>query len=116
MNLEELAAACGMDLEATLKRFSGNEGLLLRFVKKFAGDTTFEQLKEAVAQEDYPKIETTAHTLKGVAGNLGFQELFACSDQIVKAVRAGEYDQVGDLFLKDQEIYQGILAAIEKLN
>lgn len=41
MNLEEAMTTAGVDYEITLNRFSNNEKLLEKFVRKFPGDATF---------------------------------------------------------------------------
>lgn len=91
-----------------LRRFSGNEGIFLKFLKRFPDEPTFADLQKAAAENDFAKIETTAHTLKGIAGNLGINSVFDTSADLVNAVRAKEYDKVPGLFEKLSQTYNNI--------
>lgn len=115
MNIEQAAQKIDWDLEGTLKRFSNNRTLLERFVRKFPADPTFGRLKQAVEQADYSEVETLAHTLKGVAGNLGFRELFEGSAALVNAVRSGQTGDIGPLWEREQQAYQNVLSTIEQI-
>ena len=47
----------GIDVNEALGRFMGNEGLLERFLKKFAEDENYEKLKEAVKDGRVPHVK-----------------------------------------------------------
>lgn len=115
MKLEELAVQLQMDLNGTMARFGGSRALLLRFLKKFLQDTTYAALQEAVAAGDHAAVERTAHTLKGVAANLGLEPLRAGSDALVTAERTGRQDEVPALFAALSADYQAAQAAISAL-
>jgi HPt (histidine-containing phosphotransfer) domain-containing protein len=87
MTYEEALQEIGVDISVILNRFSGNNGLMEKFVRKFPQDNTFNELKAAIAAKKYDDIETTAHTLKGVSGNLGFTELYTQSAALITAIR-----------------------------
>lgn len=109
--LEELCA----DVQGTLHRFSGNRGLLKKFMLKFPQDATFEKLSAAVAQGDYEAVETTAHTLKGVAANLGFVRLYEACGDLVQAVRQGQYETISALFELTKEEYEKIVSCLTRV-
>ena len=115
MNLEELAGTIQMDLQGTLARFGGSRALLVRFLKKFPQDTTFETLKEAVAAGDGATVERAAHTLKGVAANLGLELVRAGSDALVTAVRTGRQAEIPALFETLRADYEAAGTAIAAL-
>lgn len=115
MNLEELAGMLNMDLAGTLARFGGSRALMVRFLKKFPQDTTFETLKAAVAAGDHETIERAAHTLKGVAANLGLEPVRASSDALVLAVRSGRASEIPALFDVLRTDYETASAAIAVL-
>lgn len=115
MKLEEAAAAYQWNIEETRRRFSNNEMLLRKFLQKFPSDQTFHKLEEAVKQEDYAAIETAAHTLKGVAGNLGFTALYDQSAALVLAVRQKELEQIEPLFRQIETEYQRVLTAMKQI-
>ena len=113
MTLQEFAQKSNMELTATISRFGGNEGMLVKFLKKFGQDQTYEELVTAVAQEDYPTVERSAHTLKGVAANLGLEDIRKKSDLIVGAVRNSQYDQISGLYEQLKVCYE---QTVENLN
>jgi HPt (histidine-containing phosphotransfer) domain-containing protein len=113
MTLQEFAETSNMELTATISRFGGNEGMLVRFLKKFGQDKTYEELVTAVGQEDYSTVERAAHTLKGVAANLGLEDIRFRSDLIVGAVRSGQYDKIPAFF---QELKDGYEQTVENLD
>lgn len=97
MNLLELDSHIEIDLQGALARFGGMQPMYTKYLKRFVEEPTYAQMLEAVANKDFKEIETTAHTLKGIVGNLGLTALFQGFDNIVKAVRAGENDKAIEL-------------------
>lgn len=87
MKVRELTQYLEIDVEGSLARFAGMEPLYAKFLKKFPEDKTFDALTEAMEKRDWKAIETAAHTLKGICGNLGLTGLYEKSDALVKAVR-----------------------------
>ncbi|MDB5896236.1 MAG: hypothetical protein JWQ88_3767, partial [Rhodoferax sp.] len=67
----------GIDLVLGLKRATGKRSLYGRLLHKFAeGQTdTVERVRQALAAGDDGLAERLAHTLRGVAGNIGATEL-----------------------------------------
>lgn len=98
MTNQDILIAAGVDYEKTLKRFSGNAALLERFARKFPTDPSFSQLDEAMAEKRYEDAEHAAHTLKGVAGNLGFQRLSELSGDVVEELRTGAFAEAETRF------------------
>lgn len=90
MDMQELFARLGIDRQACLDRFSGNEGLYLRFLLRFPQDPTWEQLCQAWEAGDTAEEERAAHTLKGIAANLGLGAVYTSSAALVEALRAGQ--------------------------
>lgn len=111
MKLEQAADSLKMDLKTTLSRFGGQEQLLMRFLTRLPGDPTFRQLEE----KDWKMVEMSAHTLKGVAANLGLEELrFAC-DAVVVAVRQGRTEQLPQLMPAVREAFESACRIIGQL-
>ncbi|GAB3186831.1 response regulator [Hydrogenophaga aquatica] len=67
----------GLDTGAGLRRMAGNAGLYLAMLRKFvAGQADAdERIACAMEQGDWDTAERLAHSLRGVAGNLGAVEL-----------------------------------------
>lgn len=94
MEIQQICSLLEIDWQACVSRFSGNEGLYRRFLFRFPQDETWEQLVRAWEQQDIPGVERGAHTLKGIAANLGLARLQADSAAVVDAVRAGRTEEL----------------------
>lgn len=105
----------GMDMDQTLARFVGNEGMLLRFLNRFPADTTFEKLEAAMAAGDAEDAFHQAHTLKGVAGNLGLGNLFESVGSVVEDLRNNRMEEARVAYPKVQEAYAQTLQVINSL-
>ncbi len=115
MKIEDAEKMLGWNVEETLKRFSGNRALYRRFLQKFPQDPTFEKLQNAVKSDDFSAVETAAHTLKGVAGNLGFSVLFTKSAELVNVVRSGETNRIHPLFAEVETEYRRVISGISAI-
>lgn len=82
----------GVDLEGGLKRVAGNKrlyrDLLLQFAAKQADAPA--QISKAIESGDQKLAERIAHTIKGVAGNIGLGQVFATAGTLEKAIRHGD--------------------------
>lgn len=75
MNLKELYDAIGGNYQETISRLP-SEGMIQKFVLKYEKDPTYAELEKALAEKDWETAFRAAHTLKGVAQNLGFESLY----------------------------------------
>lgn len=118
MNMTETLEALGVDVAATLNRFSNNAPLLEKFVRKYPQDGTFQQIIAAMNERDHRGLENAAHTLKGLAANMGFAKLSKECDVIVKALRGGEQDLdiLQTMIDNVTAEHQKIIAAIDKMD
>ncbi|WP_455616889.1 Hpt domain-containing protein [Eisenbergiella sp.] len=89
-NFKEIFVAYGVDYDATLRRFAGNMALYLRVLGMLPNDKSLEKLGAAIDRGDLDSAFEAAHTLKGVAGNLGLTPLFEAVHTIVEPLRARE--------------------------
>ena len=78
--------------DEVLERFSGSQEFMETFILKFPEDATIQAVKDSCQTEDWDKILTDVHTLKGTSGNFGFETLFNACSQVVTAIRAKDYD------------------------
>ena len=62
----------GADSDGALRRLSGNISLYQKILRMFPQDETYKQIEPALQANDWAALLAAAHTLKGVAGNLGF--------------------------------------------
>lgn len=89
-NFKTLFEAYGADYEFTMKRFLNNEAMYLKFLSKLPADPNLQRLGEALDRGDLTDAFEAAHTLKGVAGNLGLAPLYGAVGAITELLRAGE--------------------------
>jgi PAS domain S-box-containing protein len=80
----------GLDVALGLKRVLGKQPLYLSMLKKFiAGQKNAPgQITEALNADDWSTAERLAHTLKGVAGNIGASQLQAEAEELETAIKA----------------------------
>ena len=79
-----------LDIAVALKRLGGNRTLLKKLLINFADDysDTAATLRKALYSGDIEYILRTAHTIKGVAGNIG-------ADDLAEAARKLEDASIG---------------------
>ena len=106
----------GFQYEELMQRFLGNDMLANRFLKTFVDEKTYVQLCSAIEQENYQDIENLAHTLKGIAGNLGLKSIFEDSDRIVKTIRMNQYEKVQPSFEQLQQDYHQVVEVLKQLD
>lgn len=114
MTLLEAMRDAGVDVAETLRRFSGNEALLERFMRAFPQDETFAALAVAVEAAHYDEAGRLAHTLKGIAGNLGFQRLQEHCAALVLAVREDRPADVPAAFADVAAEHQVLLSLLNR--
>ena len=76
----------GADFDDVASRL-GSPALVERFAGKFVQDESFSQLEDALAAHDAKAAFRAAHTLKGVALNLGLSNLAAPAVELTEALR-----------------------------
>ena len=88
----EIPAIAGLDQANGLARVAGNRSLYLRLLQQFAEKEADlpARLGRALAAQDYDAAGRIAHSLKGVAGNIGFRALHAEAAALETAIRAGD--------------------------
>ncbi|MCL2088730.1 MAG: Hpt domain-containing protein [Oscillospiraceae bacterium] len=72
-----------------LKRLGGNKAMYLRLLGKFGDDGSCEQIIRLIKENRMTEAQQTAHTLKGVAGNLSLTALFDTVSAIEAAIKNG---------------------------
>ncbi|WP_176451950.1 response regulator [Rhodoferax sp. TH121] len=105
----------GLDTQLGLRRVMGKEVLYMSLLRKFvAGNQDgLELIADALEVGDTASAERMAHTLKGLAGNIGATELQAAMAQVERALHDQEPPtQVLDLLVQPRQLLDGLLAAL----
>jgi signal transduction histidine kinase/CheY-like chemotaxis protein/HAMP domain-containing protein len=86
---EELPVIAGLDTKDGLARVAGNRKLYLKLLRQFVEQQgpALEQVAVALAKGDISLAERLAHTLKGVAGNIGAQPVQMAAGALEKFLR-----------------------------
>jgi HPt (histidine-containing phosphotransfer) domain-containing protein len=107
----------GIDLSAALARLSGNRELLLKLLRNFRMEWSGspETVRNAVATGDLPKALHTAHTLRGVAGNLAMSAVAGAAEELERAVQREERENVPSCLKKLENALTPVLAGLERL-
>jgi PAS domain S-box-containing protein len=88
----ELPEIAGLDAAAGLRRVGGNGDLYSRLLRRFAEGQAgaAQRVREALAAGERAGAEREAHTVKGVAANLGLTGLSDLAAVLERAVREGK--------------------------
>lgn len=86
MTLSEFYNSIGESLVEVLGRL-GMESRIAKYLGLFLQDPSFNELKEAFANDDAKTAFRAAHTLKGVASNLGLNKLSTSSSELTEDLR-----------------------------
>jgi signal transduction histidine kinase/CheY-like chemotaxis protein len=89
---DALPQIAGVDVNDGLQRVAGNRklyrSLLVQFATKQADIAN--EIATALDAGDKALAERLAHTVKGVAGNLGIKDVFTAAQKLEKAIRDGD--------------------------
>ena len=110
-----LPEIAGIDLADGLRRVAGNRQLYRDLLGQFAAKqgNVANQISAALKSGDHPLAERIAHTVKGVAGNLGITEVASVAQKLEKALCDGEIN-VSALLVEFATVIGAQALAIEK--
>jgi len=92
----ELPAVAGLNTADGLLRVAGNRKLYLRLLRQFVAEQASApaRIAECLSAGDHATAERLAHTLKGVAGNLGAAAVQAAAGELEKALSSRSATQL----------------------
>jgi HPt (histidine-containing phosphotransfer) domain-containing protein len=87
----------GVDVSGGLNRVSGNARLYRQLLEQFVRkqSSAAEEIATALDEGHRALAEQRAHSLKGVAGNLGIDGIFHYAGKVERAIRESRGDLVG---------------------
>lgn len=115
MTVKECYDKIGGDYEGVLGRMMRKESLVIKFSKKFLDDESYRNLKDNLAKGNVEEAFRAAHTLKGVAQNLGFVTLYEPGSALADILRGGSMEGSEELMSQITEAYEKTVAAIKEL-
>ena len=109
----------GADVEATLKRFMGNDAIYLKFLGKFPNDPNYANLGSNMESGNFEEAYKCAHALKGVVGNLGLTPIFDNVSVLVEELRNKANADVdaaaaGEEWQKIKTVYEQFIGIINE--
>ena len=86
---EALPSIAGLDTNDGLSRVGGNRKLYVKILRQFAEQQgpALDQVADALAKGDHALAERLAHTLKGVAGNVGAAGVQSAAAALERVIR-----------------------------
>ena len=104
----------GVDIDSGLRRVLGKRELYQRLLGKFvASQGDFPaQLRAAMAANQQESAERLAHSLKGLAGNLGAMDLAAQAAALESAIKDARHDELNTLLLELEQSLATLVTAI----
>lgn len=113
MTLEECYTKLHGDYNEAQNRLM-NERLIDRFILKFPDDPSMDALREMVKAGDNAAAFRAVHTLKGVAANLAFTQLFHDASNLTEQLRSLQNSPDPELFRTLQETYGLVIRTLEE--
>lgn len=91
-----------------------SDKLITKFILKFPADPTMETLRSAVASGNREEAFRAAHTLKGVAANLAFTELFQSASFLTEQLRSLNSDPDSALVDAVEQQYALVITTLKE--
>ena len=114
MKLEEFFRCTGGSYEDAKARFQSDERII-RFLRMLPGDDSMDNLTAAVEANDPQTAFRAAHTLKGVALNLGLTALAEQSSAMTEALRGKDVMPEPAMYESVLREYRRARAALDEL-
>lgn len=104
----------GVDLASGMRRVLGKPELYRRLLDKFASGQAdvVERLRAALIEGEQESAEREAHSLKGLAGNLGAVDLAAQAAAVESAIKDACHEELGVLLAELERSLAPLIAAI----
>jgi two-component system sensor histidine kinase/response regulator len=116
-SLENLVVA-GVDIEDGLARMAGDEAFYRRILRKFNEGQTdvVHEIRAAHEANDQERAIRLAHTLKGVAGNIGARTLAETAHEVERALDKGQTQNIDTLLARVASKLDPLVSAIAALD
>ena len=114
MDLAEFYVAVGGDLNAIKARLVTEERII-KFLKMFPQDTSFSELTNSMSK-DVQTAFRMAHTLKGLALNLGLENLAKTSMELTENLRDLSFKSDSEaLYEAVKKDYETVISSLTQL-
>ena len=110
-----LMDSAGVDVDASIARFGGNEALWLKYLRRLSADDSFAAMLAAIQHNDRSALREACHTLKGISGTLGLADLYEATSAMTAAFRAETQADISAHYQAISAAYDQALALIAQL-
>ena len=110
--LEKLYSEGDGDYQNVLGRMKTPERVT-KFLGFFVKDPTYDTLKTSIDSQDWDSAFRAAHTMKGVASDMGFLKLSKAASDVTEEFRAQRYEEGVALMPEVDELYAKATEAIQ---
>ena len=114
---DQLPPLPGFDVESSLIRVGGNIKLYKKLLIKFRDDysNSFHEIQRAVKDNNLKDAERYAHTVKGVAGNIGVNKLQKIAGELEAWIRKRETERYDGILKKYSKELRKVLTTLKAL-
>lgn len=98
----------GVNVDKALERMKGNKEAYKSFLKEFFEDPDFEALQESIEARNAKDAFDYAHGLKGMAGNLGLDNVHSKISVLVEILRQGSLNGAKEAYDEVMEVCKGV--------
>ena len=104
----------GIDYADALDRVDGDGDFYKTLAMKYLENDNYNNLVSAMDVKDFDEAYKAAHALKGISGNLSFNDLFTSSAEVSDALFQGEYQAAEKLLPQVTADNKKVLEGLEK--
>ena len=94
----------------------GTEERAKKYIKMFTMDPTYNELNSAIAAQDFVSAFRAIHTLKGLAGNLAFNDFYQSCCALTEILRTYNGEDYSTALEEVNCKYQAIINAVGQLD
>jgi HPt (histidine-containing phosphotransfer) domain-containing protein len=104
-----------VDMPDLLARIDNDRDLLRELLSIFKEDFPrhFQELQDALAKSDMPRVRAASHTLKGMLANLGANSASASAARLEQVAKAGDSTSLPAAFAAFEQEAQRLLPEME---
>lgn len=114
LSMRECYELLGESYDSILQRLECDEEAVEPAIREFLHDEHFAEFVGAMNEHETQKAFRAAHTMKGIAANLGFEKLRCIFVEITEYLRKGDYDNAQQLLIPAVKEYTRIISILKR--
>lgn len=104
-----------INFEEGIDRFVGSRKMYMKYVHRFQELNDYDDLVNAMQQDDCTIAFEMAHKLKGTTGNLSFDAMYEVTCELTELLRSNAFEQAKLYFPKVEAEYKNLMNEINQL-